>query len=132
MVYVVAHTSEDERYIRSLSRADLLPLHVDLVDPYTAQEQLARFRNLLAREHRAFDHAEPHKLKFTGFILIPDTQSTPTKIEDISSEEWSDGVERQSPQHDCYYSALLAFNNGTQGQDILANALDHTIAIPHR
>ena len=92
VVYVVAHTSEDERYIRSLSRADLLPLHVDLVDPYTAQEQLARFRNLLAREHRAFDHAEPHKLKFTGFILIPDTQSTPTKIEDISSEEWSDAL----------------------------------------
>ena len=90
VVYVVAHTPEDDHYIRSQSRADLLPLHVDLVDPYTAQEQLARFRNLLAREHRAFEDAAPHNLKFRGFILIPDTQSTPTRIEDISSEEWSD------------------------------------------
>ena len=92
VVYVVAHTSEDEHYIRSQSRADLLPLHVDLVDPYTAQEQLARFRNLLAREHRAFDQAEPHRLKFTGFILIPDTHSAPMRIEDTSSEEWSDAL----------------------------------------
>lgn len=90
VVYVVAHTPEDDHYIRSQSRADLLPLQVDLIDPYTAQEQLARFRNLLAREHRAFDEAEPHKLKFAGFILIPDTQSTPSRIEDICSEEWSD------------------------------------------
>jgi NAD(P)-dependent dehydrogenase (short-subunit alcohol dehydrogenase family) len=92
VVYVVAHTTEEDQYIRSQSRADLLPLHLDLIDPYTAQEQLARFRNLLAREHRAFDEAPPHKLKFTGFILIPDTQSTPTRIEDLSSEEWSDAL----------------------------------------
>lgn len=92
VVYVVAHTSEDDHYIRSQSRADLLPLHVDLIDPYTAQEQLARFRNLLAREHRAFDEAEPHKLRFAGFILVPDTESTPTRIEDLSSEEWSNAL----------------------------------------
>ena len=92
VVYVVAHTSEDDHYIRSQSRADLLPLHIDLVDPFTAQEQLRRFRNLLTRDHRAFDEAEPHNLKLTGFILIPDTSSPPSRIEDISSEEWSDAL----------------------------------------
>ena len=90
VVYVVANTEEDERYVRSLSRADLLPLHLDLVDPYMAQQQMARFQQLLDREHRAFDHAEPHKLNFMGFVIAPDTRSTPTRVEDISSEEWSD------------------------------------------
>jgi NAD(P)-dependent dehydrogenase (short-subunit alcohol dehydrogenase family) len=92
VVYVVANTSEDEQYIRAQSRIDLLPLTLDLVDPFTAQEQLARFKNLLEREHSAFDGADPHRLNFAGLVLVPDTQSTPAKVEDISSEEWSDAL----------------------------------------
>ena len=92
VVYVVANTAEDEQYIRSQSRADLLPLHLDLVDPYTAQEQLARFQNVLGREHRAFDEAEPHNLNFVSLVLVPDTQGAPTRVEDVSSEEWSDAL----------------------------------------
>ena len=90
VVYVVASTSEDEHYIRSQSRIDLLPLNLDLVDPFAAQDQLARFKALLDREHFAFDGAEPHRLNFTGMILVPDIQSTPASITDTSSEEWSD------------------------------------------
>ena len=92
VVYVVTNTSEDERYIRSQSRADVLPLQLDLVDPFAAQEQLSRFSNLLSREHCAFEDAEPHKLSFVGLILVPDTQASPMRIEDISSEEWSDAL----------------------------------------
>lgn len=92
VVYVVASTQEDEQYIRSQSRADLLPLHLDLVDAYTAQQQIGRFRNLLAREHRAFDTAEPHTLQFVGLILMPDTTAAPARIEDVGSEEWSDAL----------------------------------------
>jgi len=92
VVYVVANTAEDEQYIRSQSRIDLLPLHLELVDPFTAQEQVARFRNLLEREHFAFEGAEAHRLHFTGLILVPDTQSMPARVEDISSEEWSDAL----------------------------------------
>ena len=92
VVYVVAHTTEDDRHIRSQSRADLLPLHLDLVNPYEAQEQLARFHSLIAKEHRAFEEAEPHKLNFCGLILVPDTQSIPKRLEDVSSEEWSDAL----------------------------------------
>lgn len=90
VVYVVANTSEDEHYIRSQNRVDLLPLQLDLVSPYAAREQLGRFHSLLAREHRAFDEAEPHKLNFIGLVLVPDTQSAPMRVEAISSEEWSD------------------------------------------
>ncbi|KAK3706331.1 hypothetical protein LTR37_012846 [Vermiconidia calcicola] len=90
VVYVVANTIEEEHYVRTQSRADLLPLHLDLVNPFTAQEQLGLFQQLLAREHRAFQEAEPHHLNFVGFIIVPDTQSTLARIEDISSEEWSD------------------------------------------
>lgn len=92
IVYVIANTSEEENYVRSQSRADLLPLHLDLLDPFTAQGQMARFHSLLAREHRAFDHAESHRLRFQGLILVPDTQTTPARIEEISSEEWSDAL----------------------------------------
>ncbi|KAK4565385.1 hypothetical protein LTR86_004002 [Recurvomyces mirabilis] len=92
VVYVVANTSEDEQYIQAQSRIDLLPLQLDLVDPYTAQDQLARFRALLEREHHAFDGADPHRLRMAGLILVPDTQSMPARVEDISSEEWSDAL----------------------------------------
>ncbi|KAK3636432.1 hypothetical protein LTR56_014219 [Elasticomyces elasticus] len=88
--FVVTH--EDEQYIRSQSRIDLLPLHLDLVDPYTAQDQLARFRDLLERDHYAFDGAEPHRLNLAGLILVPDTQSSPARVEELSSEEWSDAL----------------------------------------
>ena len=92
IVYVVTSTAEDEQYIRAQSRADLISLHLDLVDPFAAQEQMARFQNLLARDRLAFPEADPHKLNFMGMILAPDTQSAPTRIEDISSEEWSDAL----------------------------------------
>ncbi|KAK1823254.1 hypothetical protein LTR12_002327 [Friedmanniomyces endolithicus] len=92
VVYVVASTQEDEQYIRSQSRIDLLPLHLDLVDPFTAQDQLARFRGSLEREHHAFEGAEPHQLKLVGLVLVPDTKSAPAQVEDISSEEWSDAL----------------------------------------
>lgn len=90
VVYVVANTPEDEHYIRSQSRADLIPLSLDLVDPFTAQSQLARFQNLLSTEHRAFDHAEPHRMNFVGLVVVPDLRCSPARVEDISSEEWSD------------------------------------------
>jgi NAD(P)-dependent dehydrogenase (short-subunit alcohol dehydrogenase family) len=92
VVYVVANSDEDERYIRSQSRADLLPLHLDLLDPFTAGQQMSRFQDLLARGHHAFQGAEPHKMNFVGFIVVPDTQSTSARVEDISSEEWSDAL----------------------------------------
>lgn len=90
VVYVVANTPEDEHYIRSQSRIDLLPLHLYLVDPFEAQEQLSRFRNLLSRDHQAFEDAESHRLNFVGLILVPDTTSATMRVEDISSEDWSD------------------------------------------
>lgn len=92
VVYVVTNKRDDEYYVRSQNRVDLIPLQLDLVDPFAAQEQLMRFRNLLSREHRAFDEAEAHKLNFVGLVLVPDTTSSPARIEDISSEEWSDAL----------------------------------------
>lgn len=93
VVYVIANTPEEEQYVRSQSRADLHFLSVHPEDPYTAQEQLLKFRSMLDREHRAFEHAEPHKMRFKGVVLVPNTsQSAPLKIEDITSEDWSDAL----------------------------------------
>nr|POE49571.1 isoform 2 of serine/arginine repetitive matrix protein 1 [Quercus suber] len=90
IVYVMANTPEDAHYIRAQSRIDLLPLHLDLTDPFHAQDQLARFTTLLAREHAAFEGAEPHRLKFVGLVVVPDTRAAPARVEDVSMEEWSD------------------------------------------
>lgn len=91
VVYVATSSTEEETYIRSLSRADLLPLPVSLADPFSAQAQLSRFQNLLARPHVAFEGAEPHHLEFKGLVLVPDTGAAPVgNIGDFASEEWSD------------------------------------------
>lgn len=91
VVYVATSSAEEETYIRSLSRADLLPLPLALADPFSAQEQLSRFQNLLGREHFAFDGAEPHHLEFKGLVLVPDTGAAPVgQIGDLTSEDWSD------------------------------------------
>lgn len=90
VVYVVASSAEEEHYVRSLSRADLLPLPLTLTDPFLAQEQMARFQNLMGREHFAFEGAEPHRLDFRGLVLVPDTASVPSmSIEDTNAEDWS-------------------------------------------
>lgn len=91
VVYVLVGSVEEETYIRSLSRADLLPLPVALADSYEAQEQVRRFRGLLEREHVAFENAMPHRLDFKGLVLVPDTGSLPAgRIDELSSEDWSD------------------------------------------
>lgn len=91
VVYVATSSAEEETYIRSLSRADLLPLPITLGDPFSAQEQLSRFQNLLGREHVAFDGAEPHHLDFKGLVLVPDTgAASEGRIGELANEEWSD------------------------------------------
>jgi hypothetical protein len=92
VVYVVSHGADDERYIRSQSRADLIPLSFDLNDPFAAQEQTLRFQSLLARDHFAYDGAESHRLNLVGLILVPDTEHAAVRIEDITPEEWSDAL----------------------------------------
>ena len=93
VVYVVASSPEEEHFVRSLSRADLLPLPLTLTDPFLAQEQMARFQNLMGREHFAFESAEPHHLDFKGLVLVPDTASvSASSIESTSSEDWSDAL----------------------------------------
>jgi hypothetical protein len=92
VVYVISHGSDDERYIRSQSRADLIPLPFDIRDPFAAQEQTLRFQELLARDHFAYDGADAHRLHLAGLILVPDTQHAAARIEDITLEEWSDAL----------------------------------------
>ncbi|KAK4629108.1 UPF0744 protein [Fulvia fulva] len=92
VVYVVASTREDEHYVRAQRRADLIPLSLDLSDPFRAQEQLAKLQTLLSRPHVAFDGAEPHKLQLKGLVLVPDTKAAPARVEDITSGEWSDAL----------------------------------------
>lgn len=91
VVYVATASAEEETYVRSLSRADLLPLPLAIGDPFAAQKQLARFQNLLGREHVAFEGAEPHRLEFKGLVIVPDTGAAPVgHIGDVASEDWSD------------------------------------------
>ncbi|KAF2719901.1 DUF1776-domain-containing protein [Polychaeton citri CBS 116435] len=90
IVYVVASSPQEEHYIRAQNRADLLPLHVPVMDGFAAHEQLSKFKTLLSRQHVAFEGAEPHKLNFVGLVLVPDTAMPEATIEDQNLEECSD------------------------------------------
>lgn len=94
VVYVLAHSAEEERFVRSQNRADLLPLHLDLLDPAAAGEQVRRFEALLGREHRAFEGGEAHRLRFCGLVLVPDVDGAGTagRIEEVDAEDWSDAL----------------------------------------
>ncbi|QIW96469.1 hypothetical protein AMS68_001987 [Peltaster fructicola] len=93
IVYMATGGAHDEHFVRSVQRIDVLPLQLDLTDPYAAQEQLVRFQDVLEKEHVAFEEAEPHKLHLRGLICVPDLSNAPVgSIDTVSSEEWSDAL----------------------------------------
>lgn len=90
VVYVVVNTGDDERFVRMQGRSDLMVLSLDLADGYMGREQLGRFEGLFGRNMVAFEQALPHRLNFVGLVVVPDTQYGQARVEDVSSEEWSD------------------------------------------
>jgi NAD(P)-dependent dehydrogenase (short-subunit alcohol dehydrogenase family) len=83
---------EEEQQIQSESRADVRPLHLDVVDSLGTRDAMERFNNILLRPHVAFSGASPHNLTFRALILVPDLIYPSGPIETISPELWSDAL----------------------------------------
>ncbi|KAF2662832.1 DUF1776-domain-containing protein [Lophiostoma macrostomum CBS 122681] len=92
IVYIVCSDLEEEQLVQGESRADVRPLHLDIVDTLGTQEAMDRFNNILLRPHVAFSGASPHNLNFRGLILVPDLIYPSGPIETILPELWSDAL----------------------------------------
>jgi NAD(P)-dependent dehydrogenase (short-subunit alcohol dehydrogenase family) len=92
IVFVVCTDMEEEQQVHSESRADVRPLHVDVVDPLGSREAMERFNKQLRRPQVAFSGASPHNLNFNALILVPDLIYPSGPIETISPELWSDAL----------------------------------------
>jgi len=83
---------EEEKQVQSESRADIRPLHLDVVDTMGIQEAVERFNDVLLKPHVAFSGAAPHKLNFRGILLVPDLVYPSGPVETVSPELWSDAL----------------------------------------
>lgn len=83
---------DEEQQVISESRADIRPLHLDVVDTFGTQEAIERFHNVLRRPHVAFAGASPHNLNLAGVVLVPDLIFPTGPVETVSPELWSDAL----------------------------------------
>jgi NAD(P)-dependent dehydrogenase (short-subunit alcohol dehydrogenase family) len=92
IVYIVCSNMDEEQQIISEARADVRPLHLDVVDTFGTQEAIDRFHETLTRQHIAFAGATPHTLHLRGVVLVPDLIFPTGPVETISPEYWSDAL----------------------------------------
>lgn len=94
IVYVVAHTIEEEDMIKAegVGRSDIRPFLINITNPVETHEAMQRFKTLLQTRQHAFTGAAPHDLVFTGLILVPDLAYQSGPVETITPELWSDAL----------------------------------------
>ncbi|KAH5040181.1 hypothetical protein HBI55_091680 [Parastagonospora nodorum] len=92
IVYIVCSTMDEEQQVLGEARADVRPLHLDVVDTFGTQEAIERFNETLARPHVAFSGASPHNLSLKGVILVPDLIFPTGPVETVTPELWSDAL----------------------------------------
>ncbi|EMD63081.1 hypothetical protein COCSADRAFT_172474 [Bipolaris sorokiniana ND90Pr] len=92
IVYIVCSNMDEEQQVLGESRADVRPLHLDVVDTMGTQEAMRRFNELLTKPHVAFSGATPHNLNLRGVVLVPDLIYPTGPVETVSPELWSDAL----------------------------------------
>jgi NAD(P)-dependent dehydrogenase (short-subunit alcohol dehydrogenase family) len=92
IVYIVCSTMDEEQQVIGEARADVRPLHLDVVDTFGTQEAIQRFHDTLKRPHVAFSGASPHSLELKGIVLVPDLIFPTGPVETVSPELWSDAL----------------------------------------
>jgi NAD(P)-dependent dehydrogenase (short-subunit alcohol dehydrogenase family) len=83
---------DEEQQVLGESRADVRPLHLDVVDTYGTEEAIERFHDTLTKPHVAFAGASPHNLNLMGIVLVPDLIFPTGPVETVSPELWSDAL----------------------------------------
>ncbi|KAL6712016.1 hypothetical protein ACN47E_003059 [Coniothyrium glycines] len=92
IVYIVCASMDEEQQVLSESRADVKPLHLDIVDTMGTQEAIERFHELLTRPHIAFAGASPHNFNLRGVLIVPDLIFPTGPVETIEPDLWSDAL----------------------------------------
>ena len=92
IVYIVCSSMDEEQQVLGESRADVRPLHLDVVDTMGTQQAMRRFNELLAKPHVAFAGASPHKLNLSGVMLVPDLIYPTGPVQTVGPELWSDAL----------------------------------------
>jgi NAD(P)-dependent dehydrogenase (short-subunit alcohol dehydrogenase family) len=92
VVYIVCSNMDEEQQVISESRADVKPLHLDVVDTMGTQEAMEHFNHMLTTPHVAFSGASPHQLNLRGVVIVPDLIFPTGPIETVSPELWSDAL----------------------------------------
>jgi NAD(P)-dependent dehydrogenase (short-subunit alcohol dehydrogenase family) len=83
---------DEEQQVIGEARADVRPLHLDVVDTFGTQEAIERFNETLGRPQVAFAGATPHHLALKGVVLVPDLIFPTGPVETVSPEFWSDAL----------------------------------------
>ncbi|KAI4701697.1 hypothetical protein J4E81_003437 [Alternaria sp. BMP 2799] len=92
IVYIVCSTMDEEQQVLSESRADVRPLHLDVVDTMGTKQAIQNFNELLVKPHVAVPGTSPHNLNLSGVILVPDLIYPTGPVETVTPELWSDAL----------------------------------------
>ncbi|RPB10171.1 DUF1776-domain-containing protein [Morchella conica CCBAS932] len=90
IVFVAVSTVEDEQVVINEGRADVRPLNIDILDPDSSQSAIEKFHTYLTTPIPSFPGAHPHRLHFSGLILLPTTSYPTGPLETLPLEHWSD------------------------------------------
>ncbi|KAK0731307.1 hypothetical protein B0H67DRAFT_564437 [Lasiosphaeris hirsuta] len=89
-VYVVSNGSLDDTLIRGMSRVDIQPLFIDIIDPPSAGGSIERFARYLQMPHAAVPNAKKHHLSLSAVILIPSLHYQTSPIATIPPSSFAD------------------------------------------
>lgn len=104
IVYIVCANMDEEQQVLSESRADVRPLHLDVVDTFGTEEAIDRFNAVLRRPHVAFTGASPHKRMC--YRISPPFSRDDSSILPSGLKPWEDFVVAQVKS--CYH--LIAYS----------------------
>ncbi|KAL5121342.1 hypothetical protein ACEQ8H_000810 [Pleosporales sp. CAS-2024a] len=82
IVYQICSTMDEEQQVLGEARADLRPLHLDVVDSFGMHGAMERFHDTLRR----------HNLTLRAVVLVPDVLFPTGPVETVSPELWSDAL----------------------------------------
>ncbi|KAI9796862.1 MAG: hypothetical protein M1833_005911 [Piccolia ochrophora] len=92
MVYLVANSLEDEQAIQNLSRSDIRPLNIGIVDPTSTINAIERFKQILTHPQHAFPGATAHHVSLAGVLIIPDMSYPSGPVETVAPDLWWDAL----------------------------------------
>jgi NAD(P)-dependent dehydrogenase (short-subunit alcohol dehydrogenase family) len=92
IVYIVCSNMDEEQQVISESKADIRPLHLDIVDTFGTEEAIECFNDTLKRPQAASNGASPYNLTLRGIVLVPDLIFATGPVETVSPELWSDAL----------------------------------------